>query len=329
MVTNTGEKGRTSLEDRTLKDLSPNVAALLCYVAGWISGIVFLVLEQKNRLVRFHALQSIIVFGSLTVAGTVLGNIPIIGIAFSVIIGIIAFVLWIVLMIKALNGEYFKMPWAGDLAEKLAHESMTPRSTTVPGTTAPGTLDTSNSRNAGPAEMSFTRPTRGEAFRAKYYSGGARMGRVIGSSFAIAWNVIFLVFLNFFNQYIAYYQPSYSGGITHWHYTPLVTSDFSAWLPIVTAALVAGIIGHALTIAFDKYILREFVELLLSAFGLAAVISLLVIFPFDFSVIPNTDAAFWAATGLTITLIIVAVGIGIGAIVRFIRMIVNVVEEKY
>jgi hypothetical protein len=71
------------------------------------------------------------------------------------------------------------------------------------------------------------------------------------------------------------------------------------------------------------------VELVLSAFGLATVISLLVIFPFDFSVIPNADAAFWVPTGLTITLIIIAVGIGIGAIVRFIQMIVNVVEGKY
>ena len=62
------EENRPLDQERTLKNLTPNVAALLCYVGGWISGIVLLVLEQKNRFVRFHALQSIILFGSLTVA---------------------------------------------------------------------------------------------------------------------------------------------------------------------------------------------------------------------------------------------------------------------
>jgi uncharacterized membrane protein len=123
MAINAEEK-RGLAEDRTLKDLSPNIAGLLCYAGGWISGIVFLVLEQKNRFVRFHALQSIIVFGAITVAGAILGNIPFIGIAFSTIIGITAFILWIVLMVKALNGEYYKIPWAGNLAEKLTSESM-------------------------------------------------------------------------------------------------------------------------------------------------------------------------------------------------------------
>ena len=76
----------------TSTGLAPNVAALLCYVGGWISGVIFLVLEQKNRFVRFHAIQSIITFGTITVAGILLGLIPVVGVALSSIIGIVGFI---------------------------------------------------------------------------------------------------------------------------------------------------------------------------------------------------------------------------------------------
>jgi uncharacterized membrane protein len=90
------------------------------YVLGWISGLVFFLIEKENKFVRFHALQSIIVFGVLSLAGLILGWIPIIGGVISWLIGVLALVLWIVLMIKAYQGEKYKLPWAGDLAEKNA-----------------------------------------------------------------------------------------------------------------------------------------------------------------------------------------------------------------
>ena len=101
-------------------ELDENVAGLLCYILGWISGLVFFLIEKKNKFVRFHALQSIIVFGVLTLASIVLGWIPFIGWVISTIISVLAIVLWIILMIKAYQGEKFKLPWAGDLAEKNA-----------------------------------------------------------------------------------------------------------------------------------------------------------------------------------------------------------------
>lgn len=103
--------------------LEPNVAGLLCYIGGWISGIVFLVIEQKNAFVRFHALQSIITFGGLTVAGALLGWIPYAGVVFGTVIGILAFILWVVLMVKAYRGELYKVPFAGQVAEGLAPAS--------------------------------------------------------------------------------------------------------------------------------------------------------------------------------------------------------------
>jgi uncharacterized membrane protein len=104
--------------------LEPNVAGLLCYLVGWITGLVFILIEKENQFVRFHAMQSIIIFGGFTVIHAVLGILqatPYIWVLFMVIqaiFGLLAFVLWILLMVKAYQGEKFKLPWVGDLAEK-------------------------------------------------------------------------------------------------------------------------------------------------------------------------------------------------------------------
>ncbi|MDY6834007.1 MAG: DUF4870 domain-containing protein [Chloroflexota bacterium] len=106
----------------TSTGLDPNIAGLLCYVLGWITGIVFLVLEKEDKFVRFHAIQSIITFGAITAVLIGLGileNIPIIGILFFILqvpIMIVGFILWIILMVKAYQSEEYKLPWAGDIA---------------------------------------------------------------------------------------------------------------------------------------------------------------------------------------------------------------------
>ena len=110
--------------DKTSMGLTENVAGLLCYVLGWISGLVLLLIEQENKFVRFHAIQSIVTFGSITVVSialSILGLIPFLGTVFNIanwIIGVLAFVLWIVLMVKAFQGTKYKLPRAGDFAEK-------------------------------------------------------------------------------------------------------------------------------------------------------------------------------------------------------------------
>jgi uncharacterized membrane protein len=102
--------------------LDENVAGLLCYVLTWISGLVFFLIEKKNKFIRFHALQSIIVFGVLTLASLIIGWIPVIGWVIAWLISVLAIVLWILLMIKAYQGEKFKLPWAGDFVAR--HWSM-------------------------------------------------------------------------------------------------------------------------------------------------------------------------------------------------------------
>ncbi|MCK4402855.1 MAG: zinc-ribbon domain-containing protein [Dehalococcoidia bacterium] len=117
------ELGVSAKPSETSIGLSANVAGLLCYVLGWISGIVFLVIEKRNKFVKFHAWQSIMTFGVLTVARLVLGWIPIIGLVFDWIIGILGLVLWIVLMIQAGTGKMWKLPWVGNWAERQASKA--------------------------------------------------------------------------------------------------------------------------------------------------------------------------------------------------------------
>jgi len=104
----------------TSTGLQENVAALLCYVLGWVSGIIFLILEPKNKTIKFHAMQSIIVFGALTVITMIFGWIPIINIIINSIVGIVGFILWILLMVKAYQGGTYHLPVAGNLAERWA-----------------------------------------------------------------------------------------------------------------------------------------------------------------------------------------------------------------
>ena len=103
---------------KTALGLDENIAGLLCYVLGWITGIIFLVLEKENKFVRFHAIQSLATFLTLFLIVTVIGWIPIIGWIISILITPLGLILWLLLMYKAYKGERFKLPIAGDFAEK-------------------------------------------------------------------------------------------------------------------------------------------------------------------------------------------------------------------
>lgn len=95
-----------------------NLMAALSYLGFFITGIIFLLLEKKSDYVRFHAMQSTILFGGIFVINMVLSFIIIIGWIAGYILSLIGFILWIVLMWKAFNGERYKVPVVGDLAEK-------------------------------------------------------------------------------------------------------------------------------------------------------------------------------------------------------------------
>lgn len=104
--------------------IEENVEAALSYVLGWITGIIFLVLEKKSEFVRFHAMQSTITFLGYTIILIildVLAFIPFIGLVFVFLgwlVWILAIITAIICILKALKGEKYKLPIVGDLAEK-------------------------------------------------------------------------------------------------------------------------------------------------------------------------------------------------------------------
>jgi uncharacterized membrane protein len=92
-----------------------NTKALLTYAVGWITGLIFLLTEKDDKFIRFNAAQSVVVFGSLTV----ISLIPALGQLVSIILMPLSFILWIVLMFKAYNGEKIELPIVADLAKQL------------------------------------------------------------------------------------------------------------------------------------------------------------------------------------------------------------------
>lgn len=115
-------------------DLGENVVGALAYSLGFLTGGIFYLLAKQNSYVRFHSVQSIVVFGGLVVLVTginiliaVFGLVPVLGSVFVVlggivvrILGLAGFVLWIVLIVKAYQGERYELPVAGSLASAYA-----------------------------------------------------------------------------------------------------------------------------------------------------------------------------------------------------------------
>jgi uncharacterized membrane protein len=119
---------------KSSRGLSENGAALLSYVGGWLTGLIVFLID-KRPYVRFHAAQSIVVFGGLHVIQVVvavtfglgwgfggLGAMDRLGAGLIVLdtLNLLSLVLWIVCIVKAYQGVRFKVPVAGEIAEKLA-----------------------------------------------------------------------------------------------------------------------------------------------------------------------------------------------------------------
>jgi uncharacterized membrane protein len=108
--------------EKSSTGLDANVAAALTYIP--IVAIVFLVIEKGSRLVKFHAVQSL----GLLVAWMatwfilgIIGMIPVLGWATLLLwplVGIGMFVVWLIALLKAFKGEWFKLPVIGNIAEQ-------------------------------------------------------------------------------------------------------------------------------------------------------------------------------------------------------------------
>jgi len=107
----------TVVEAETSLGTTQNVAGLLTYILGWVTGIVFLLIEKENSFVRFHAMQSIVIFVPLTIASFVVGFLPFVGGLLSVIVQLATIIIWLFMMYQAFQGKRYKFPYAGDYAE--------------------------------------------------------------------------------------------------------------------------------------------------------------------------------------------------------------------
>ena len=127
--------------------LGQRLTAAISYVFGWVTGFVFfLFAEKRNRFVRFHALQSLIFFGGISVLGFVVGTFINYGMSYNeqyfsfllfvpLVIAWIVFVLlllmaiagWFMGIVNALRGRYYKMPFVGDFVEQYINKQAMPK----------------------------------------------------------------------------------------------------------------------------------------------------------------------------------------------------------
>lgn len=122
--------GTTGAYGPSSMNMDAKTAAGLSYVLGWVTGLIFFFLEKRNRFVRFHAMQSIIFFGGLSILGIIFRYAWLafpfpLGTTFfclSSLVGIVGLVGWIILVINGFQGKYFKLPVIGDYAERYANQ---------------------------------------------------------------------------------------------------------------------------------------------------------------------------------------------------------------
>ena len=112
--------------------LDENVAALLSYIFGWVSGLIFFLIEKDSRLVRFHAMQSILLNAGALVIGIVLWFVWVFGVIIfasindtlgsliGLVLGLLLLIAVVLCLVKAYQKQYFKLPVIGNFAEKFS-----------------------------------------------------------------------------------------------------------------------------------------------------------------------------------------------------------------
>jgi uncharacterized membrane protein len=129
------------LAGKSSTGLDENIAALLTYVFGWVSGLIFFLLEKDSKLVRFHAMQSILfnVFVAVLCFAGWIVTIVLVLIAsqlpdiLGTLVGLLATLVWVILgaglligwilcLVRAYQGKFFKLPVIGNLAEKIVNK---------------------------------------------------------------------------------------------------------------------------------------------------------------------------------------------------------------
>ena len=115
----------------TSTGVDARLSSVLCYAGWWITGLVFLFAERRHAGIRFHAAQSIVVFGSFSLAFILAGGISAVTFVLaaptfqlvqtvSYLLWLVAVVMWLYLLLTAWRGDIWEVPLASTLARKLA-----------------------------------------------------------------------------------------------------------------------------------------------------------------------------------------------------------------
>ncbi len=305
--------------------LETHVASTLAYVGWWVSGLIVLLLETRNRVVRFHAMQSIVVFGVASILIIVLSTIASfftlavwggvlvpVSLLFTVLWALVlafAIVLWILLMVRTYRKQHVLVPLAGDIAFWL--------------------LDQFKMGAPEREAMAFRGLTGGERRRDERPRHArpedSAVGRAIGSVAIIVWSIFLFIVFNFYADYIAFYHSSTVDGVTQLLRYPILTAELAIVLPILNLTLALSVLGHVLVLSWNRYLVREVIEVVLHIFGLIVAIAFLLVFPFDFSDLPVVGLRTVLPTVAIVILILAIVGNIIEIIVhsgRFLRGVV-------
>ena len=119
------------MSEPTSTGVDPRLSSVLCYAGWWVTGIVFLFAERRHSGVRFHAAQSIVVFGAVSVALLLFAGASAVTFFLATptfqlvqmignVLWLAAVVLWLYLLLKAWRGETWRVPLAADLARRMA-----------------------------------------------------------------------------------------------------------------------------------------------------------------------------------------------------------------
>jgi uncharacterized membrane protein len=106
----------------TVLGIDENLEAVFCYAGFWITGLLFLFIENNNRFVRFHAMQSVLTFMPLTIFVYLVGWIPYVGWLFADVFGFCFLFLYLVLLIMAWRGAKFRLPISGRIAYREVYQ---------------------------------------------------------------------------------------------------------------------------------------------------------------------------------------------------------------
>ena len=134
-----------------------------------------------------------------------------------------------------------------------------------------------------------------------------------------------LIFFSFFHKYIAWYTTEPDGSVTR---LSMLTDEYFIWLPIMITASILVIVASIAMIIYDNYRFSRTIQIIFNIIGIAVAVSLVSIFPFDFSVIPNDTAVDVVPIVVTVFFILLAVFYAITALVMFVKLRSHVAKQE-